>query len=311
MLEAQDLLQGQIRAQRPVRGLRALRGNLEAPVVSWQKLLQHPIGFPDAAGACQPEFGNQPVLEGSRSPLHAALGLWREGEYHLYPQLIHGPAELGRRSGEAGPRCVPEDPVPVDVEGDGNANALQQVLDQQEIGVGLLLLTEQGLTEQGVGHRAGGIIDCDQQRERRNLVPQPRVVAAVHLDQHPLSGHSLAAYPVLGRTPSLRTLQPGVDQDASQRGSADVNSLALVQQLAEMGVVGPRIPGASQMDHIVRHGLGSRIGRSATPVAVGNRGSSLFPVGRQHAPGVPSADTQRRGRLIQRHVLCQQAVENL
>ena len=129
---------------------------------------------------------------------------------------------------------MPEDPVPVDVEGDGNANALQQVLDQQEIGVGLLLLTEQG-----VGHRAGGVIDCDQQRERRNLIPQPRVEAAVHLDQHPLSGHSLAAYPVLGRTPSLRTLQPGVDQDASERGPADGNSLALIQQLAEMGVVGP------------------------------------------------------------------------
>ena len=79
--------------------------------------------------------------------------------------------------GRPDPRCVPEDPVPVDVEGDGNANVLQQVLDQQEIGVGLLLLTEQG-----VGNRAGGVIDCDQQRERRNLIPQPRVEAAVHLD---------------------------------------------------------------------------------------------------------------------------------
>ena len=99
------------------------------------------------------------------------------------PSSSMAPAELGRRRREAGPWCVPEDPVPVDVEGDGNANALQQVLDQQEIGVGLLLRTEQG-----VGHRAGGIIDCDQQRERRNLVPQPRVVAAVHLDQHPHVG---------------------------------------------------------------------------------------------------------------------------
>ena len=34
-----------------------------------------------------------------------------------------------------------EDPVPVDVEGHGNASALHQVLDQQEIGVGLLLLS--------------------------------------------------------------------------------------------------------------------------------------------------------------------------
>ena len=283
-----------------------MRRNPEAPVVSWQKLLQHPVGFPDAAGARQPEFSNQTVLEGSRSPLHATLGLWREGEYHLYPQLVHGPAELGRRSGEAGPWCVPEDPVPVDVEGHGNASALHQVLDQQEIGVGLLLLAEQG-----VGHRAGGIIHCDEQRERRNLIPQPRVEAAVHLDQHPLSGHSLAAYPVLGRTPSPWTLQPGVDQDAPERGPADVDALAFAQQLAEMGVVGPWVPGASQMNHIGQNGLGGSIGRSATPVAVGNCGSSLLPVGRQHAPGVPSADTHQHGSLVQRHVLCQQAVENL
>ena len=58
-------------------------------------------------------------------------------------------------------------------------------------------------------------------------------------------------------------------------------------------------------------GPGSRIGCSATTVAVGNCGSSLLPVGRQDAPGVPSADTHQRGSLVQRHVLCQQAVENL
>ena len=41
------------------------------------------------------------------------------------------------------------------------------------------------------------------------------------------------------------------------------------------------------------------------------RGSSLLPVGRQHAPGVSGADTHQRGRLIQGRVLRQQAVENL
>ena len=81
--------------------------------------------------------------------------------------------------------------------------------------------------------------------------------------------------------------------------------LSFAQQLAEMGVVGICVPGASQTDHIAGHGLGSGIGGSAAPVAVGNCGNSPLPVGCQHAPGVPGADTHEHGRLIQRHVLCQ------
>ena len=118
-------------------GLRVLRGNSESPVEPWQELLQHPVGFPDAAAACQPEFGYQPVLERSRRALHAALCLGRQGENHLNPQFLHGPAELGRHPGEAGAGRVPEDPVPVGVEGDGYAATLHQVVDQQEVAVGV------------------------------------------------------------------------------------------------------------------------------------------------------------------------------
>ena len=88
VFEAQYLLQGQFRVQRPVRGLGALRGNPETPVVPRQKLLQHAVGFADAAGARQTQFCNQPVLEGSRRSFHSPLCLRREGEYHLYTQLV-------------------------------------------------------------------------------------------------------------------------------------------------------------------------------------------------------------------------------
>ena len=66
------------------------------------------------------------------------------------------------------------------------------------------------IAEQGVDHRTAGIVHPGQQRERRRLVPEPRVMTAVHLDQHALPGHALAAHPVLGRTPSPRTAQTGV-----------------------------------------------------------------------------------------------------
>ena len=148
---------------------------------------------------------------------------------------------LGWHPGEAGTGRVPEDRVPVGVAGDGYAAAPEQALHQQEVAVGVF-----PLGEAGVNHRTGGIIHRDQQRERRRLVSQPWVMTAVQLDQHALPRHALAAHPVLGRTPSSWTAQTGVDQDAPQGGPADVDALALAQQLAEMGVVGPCVPGTSQ-----------------------------------------------------------------
>ena len=119
---------------------------------------------------------------------------------------------------------MPEDPVPVGVEGGGYADMLHQAVDEQEVTEGVLLRAEEG-----VDHRAGGIVHRYQQRERRYPVPQPRVMTAVHLDQHTLPGHSLAADPVLGRTSSPRTAQTGVDQDAPQGDPADVDAVALTQ----------------------------------------------------------------------------------
>ena len=170
---------------------------------------------------------------------------------------------------------MPEDPVPVGVESDGYAATLHQALDQHEVAVGVLLLAEEG-----VNHGTGGIVHGDQQRERRRLVPQPGVMTAVHLDQHSLPRHALTANPVLGRTPSPRTAQPGVDQDAPQGGPADVDAVALAQQLAEMGVVGPGVSGTSQVNHGSCNGLGCCVGWPAATMTVGNGGSAQFPVGR-------------------------------
>ena len=122
-------------------------------VESWQELLQHAVGFPDAVRAGQTEFGHQPVLEGARRALHAALGLGRKGEYHLNPKLVHSPAELGRHPGETGVGRVPEDPVPVGVEGHRQASAMQESPDQQKVAVGVLLLAEES-----IDHSAGGVV---------------------------------------------------------------------------------------------------------------------------------------------------------
>ena len=201
---------------------------------------------------------------------------------------------------------MPEDPVPVGVEGDGYAATLHQAVDQQEVAVGVLLLAEEG-----IDHSTGGIVHRDQQRERRRLFPQPRVMTAVHLNQHALPGHAPAAHPVLGRTPSPRTAQTGVDQDAPQGGPADVDALALAQQLAEMGVVGPGVPGTGQTDYVGHHGIGRCVAWPAAPVAMSDGANALLSISRQDAPGVASGDTHQRGCLVQCHVLSEQIVQHL
>ena len=139
---------------------------------------------------------------------------------------------------------MPEDSVPVGVEGDGYAATLQQALDQQEVAVGVLLFCEEG-----VDHRAGGIVHCDQQRERRRLVPQPPAMTAVHLDRHAPGWHALTAHPVLGRASSPWTAQSQVHQDAPQSAPADVDAVALTQQLAKVGVIGSSIPRSPSEKH--------------------------------------------------------------
>ena len=74
VFETQDLAQAQIRRQGSECRIRALGGNLETPVVSRQELFQHgpsPCSIVVASG--QPEFRDQPVLEGSRGTFHRPL----------------------------------------------------------------------------------------------------------------------------------------------------------------------------------------------------------------------------------------------
>ena len=84
-----------------------------------------------------------------------------------------------------------------------------------------------------------------------------------------------------GWTAAAGTGESGTYQDASECGPADVNTLPLSEQLTEVGVVGASVPGAGQVHNLGDHATRRDIGGSSTPVAVGERGRSLLPVGRQ------------------------------
>ena len=70
-----------------------------------------------------------------------------------------------------------------------------------------------------------------------------------------------------------------------------------------------RVP--SQMRHVDDQRLGRGVDGSATAVAMCQSRRAAFTVGRQDAAGVAGSYSHQLGGLVQGHVLCCQAVENL
>ena len=175
---------------------------------------------------------------------------------------------------------------------------LHQGADQQEVAASVLMLTEPG-----AHHLAGSIVHRDQQRERRGLIPQPRVIAAVQLGQHALLGHPLPTDSVFGWTAAPGTAQSSVQQDPPQGGPADVNAFPLRQQFREVGVVDASVPGPSQLRHVDDQRLGRGVDGLATAVARCQSRRAAFTVGRQDAAGVAGSYTHQLGRLIQCNLL--------
>ena len=165
-------------------------------VETGQEVPQRGVGLVDGRGSRQPEFADQPVLEGAVHAFHAPLGLWRAGEDLFDAQFPHGPGELGwaHRLGDMPGLAVElEDPVAITVESQGDAVAPDYPIHQQEVAPGVLLGSEES-----IGHRAGGVVHCQQQYESGTSVLQPAMMAAVDLQQHALLGHTLPAYTMLG-----------------------------------------------------------------------------------------------------------------
>ena len=199
VLEAEDPVQWPLRAPRTAGRFGQFTKDGKLGLVARQEVPQHGVGLVDGLGPGQAEFGHQPLLKGSRGPFDASLGLRGTAKGLLDAQFLHGPAEvssLHRTLDVPGIAGKLEGAMAVSVKGDGAAPALDQALHQGEIAAVILLGTEHR-----VDHGACGVVHRQEQGELRTVIAQPRVMAAVHLDQHPFSGQALAAHPVLGRTP--------------------------------------------------------------------------------------------------------------
>ena len=118
------------------------------------------------------------------------------------------------------------------------------------------------------------------------------MIAAVYLYQHPFTGHPLAPHPMPRWPSTARTAQTGAQQDTPQRGAFYVYALTLSQQLAQVRVVGSLVSRALKVQHIGLLHLRCCVVRSATTIAVSERGGAILLVSRHNTPGMARTHSQ-------------------
>ena len=83
----------------------------------------------------------------------------------------------------------------------------------------------------------------------------------------------------------------------------------LLDQLGEVGVVGARVARGGEAHDSSRDGLGDGVAGAAAAVAVGERPRAELAVGGEEPAGVAFAEVHQRGRLPDRDLLGEDAVE--
>ena len=182
--------------------------------------------------------------------------------------------------------------MPVAVEGQGHAVAGDDLLEQEQVAVGVLVLPEQG-----EGHRPGGVVHGPDEGEAGAAPLQPVVLAPIDLQQHPLLRVALPAPIALTRATAARTVDSPRQQDPSDGGARQADALPLRQQLGQMRVVKAGVTALGQGQHLCprpRAGGGRRL---PATVAVRHGGGALLSIRRQQSPRVATAHAQQAGRF--------------
>jgi len=198
--EAADAIQI-LRGRTP--GLLGIAGDAsEAAVVIGDELPQYGVGRVEIAGSRQTEFAGETVLQHAPEALDAAFGLGALRGDEGDAELLESTAELSglTLAGELfvnGPVIViaGEDAAAIAVEGDGDAIAAQEALEQAKIALG-------GFRGEELGGEdfAGGIILHAQGGEPRTAALEPIVGRAVDLDELAFASRAQAALTMSGRS---------------------------------------------------------------------------------------------------------------
>ena len=289
------------------------RGPSEAAIVARDVGGEEGVRPGEVGDAGEAEFTDQPILEGAADPLDAAFGLGGGGGDPLDAQLGEGTANLGGRGRaaqlllerERRARRPLEDPVPIGVDGDGDPMGRDELAEEEQIAGGIFALTEDR-PEDG----AGGIIDGVEQDERGAAVLEPRVVAAVHLDEQTGAPHALPALSVLRRATALGAAQPRGPKDAMHGGVGQDDVVPLGEELSEMLVIDVGVDGAGEPNHTRADGGTDTQRRRAAAIPMDQSLSAAASVRLPDPPEVADGEPDEGSGLGHHHLAPLQGVEN-
>ena len=238
-----------------------------------------------------------PVLAGGLD--NFIRGLRGVGRDPADAEFVEGAAELGTVPVAAellgqGERAALglEEGMAISVDGGGDAVAAEEGTEEEEIAVRVLLGAKAGTDD-----AASGIIDRREQHEARAPGFEPRVLAAVHLDEEAGLGHAVPAATMAGWAAGVGAADPGLPEDEPHQGPGQVQPLALGEQLREVMIIAAGIGGAGEGADPFADGVRQPAGRGPTAIAMGQRGHPELAEPGEQPPDMAKGQAQELGRL--------------
>jgi hypothetical protein len=149
------------------------------------------------------------------------------------------------------------------------------------------------------------IVDRADQGQPGTPTLEPVVPAAVDLEEQTLGRHPFTPAAVARWAPSARAGQPGRAQDPLEARPADLDALALGEQLGEVAVVDVGVRRPAKLDDLLpERGVEAPLRRSAA-VAMDEPGRTVPLEGDPQPPQLTLREPQRRGRLGHRQLALQ------
>lgn len=302
VLEAEDRIGIEVVRPGAIGGFGLRRRLGEARIVALEEAGKESVGGLRVGDARETEFSDQAILEGTALPLDAPFGLWGRSGNPLNAQLLQSAADLSRRGATAqllldreralAYRRPLEDPVAIGVDGEGEAIGLSDLVEEQEVALGILLRTEDSAQD-----GARGIVHGVMERELGTAVLKPGVVAAVHLHEHAGLGVAVATAAMLSTSPGARAADTLRGEETVECWTGEEETFPFGEELAEMLEVHAHVGGADELKDPCPRGISHPSGRDPAAVPMDQGGRAASAIGAPEPLSLPDGSSQEGGGL--------------
>lgn len=272
VLKAEDGIRDEMGGPGAIGALRPRRGPGKARIVAAEESREEGVRRVFVGDARKAQLSHEPILQGAKDALNAALGLRTGGGHPVDPEFLQEASHLSRgaRSVElffeapARGAGASEDAMAIGVGGEGEARAAGELAENVEVAGGGFLLVEPAGED-----LACRIIDSGVEDKPRPAVFEPGMMAAIELDEHAFLRHAIAARTVLWRAPPARAGHTSFVEEPTDGLARDPHSFPLAKELGEMLVVYRGISGAGESYDPLAQGIGQTARRGTPAIGMG------------------------------------------